>query len=86
MGEDDDRRAVGFALEIVLEPGELFGAEIAEATAFQIDDVDETDEVNAAIIEAVPARTFGALAVAFEVGLAPLFVDDVVLARHVVHL
>ena len=46
MGEDDDRRAVRLALQVGLEPGELLGAKVAEATALQVDDVDKTDEVD----------------------------------------
>src|SRR5580698_9462530 len=51
----DDRRAVGLALQVGLKPGELFGAKIAETTGLEIDDVDEADEVDAVIVEAVPA-------------------------------
>ena len=70
MGEDDDRRRVGLALEIVGEPGELLGAEIAETAGLQVDDVDEADEMDAVLVEAVPAGALGALAVAVEIGLA----------------
>jgi hypothetical protein len=56
--------------------------QVAQAAALQIDDVDETDEVDAVIVIAVPAGALRALAVAFEIGLAALFVDDVVLAGH----
>src|ERR1700688_1829314 len=38
------------------------------------------------IVEAVPARALGALAVAFEIGLAAVLIDDVVLAGHPVNL
>ena len=80
MGEDDDRRAVRLALQVGLEPGELLGAKVAEATALQVDDVDKTDEVDAVIVERIPARALRSLAVTLEIGLAALFVDDVVLA------
>jgi hypothetical protein len=39
----------------LLEPLELFVAERAESSGLQIHDVDETDEVDAGLIEAVPA-------------------------------
>ena len=55
MGEDHDRRTVRLALQIRFEPGELLGAEIAEAAALQVDDVDEADEVDTVIVERVPA-------------------------------
>ena len=48
----------------------------------RFDDVDQTDEMHAAVIEAVPARALRALAVALEIALA-VVVEDVVLAGHV---
>ena len=85
MGEHHDRRRGRAALEVVLEPGELLVAEIAEAAGLEVDDVDQADEVHAVGVEAVPAGALGAAAVALEVELAVL-VEDVVLARHVVHV
>src|SRR5271170_3535549 len=86
MGEDHDRRAVRLAFQISFEPGELLGAEIAEAAALQVDDIDEADEVNAVIIEGIPACALRALAVAIEIGLAPVFIDDVVLTGNPMRL
>ena len=48
------------ALEVVLEPFELLGAEIAEAAGLEVDDVDEADEVHAAGVEGIPAGALGA--------------------------
>ncbi len=70
VGEDDDRRRVRPAVEIIFQPGELVGAEPAEPAGLKVDDVDEADEVHAVGVEAVPAGALGALAVAVEVGLA----------------
>jgi len=42
--------------------------------------------VNAVVVEAIPARALGALAVAFQIGFAALFIDDVVLAGHIMNL
>src|SRR6185369_6807843 len=50
----DDRRAAREAFDVFLEPFELLGAEPAEAARLEVDDVHEADEVNAALIEAVP--------------------------------
>src|ERR1700677_5069691 len=55
MREDDDRLRCRPAFQIVRQPGELFGAEIAETTGLQIDDVDEADEMHACLIEGIPA-------------------------------
>ena len=55
MGEDDDRRRSWLALEIVCEPSELFIAERAHAARFQISDIDEADEMRAAIVKGIPA-------------------------------
>jgi hypothetical protein len=42
--------------------------------------------MNAVVVEAIPALTFGALAVAVEIGLALSLIDEVVLAGHVMHV
>ena len=72
-------------MQIVLEPGELLGAEIAEAAGLEVDDVDEADEVHAAGVEGIPAGALGAAAVALAIEL-DLLVDEVVLAGHVMHV
>ena len=59
MREDDDRRRGALALQIVGEPRELLGAEIAHAARLQIDDIDEADEMHAAMVEGIPAFALG---------------------------
>src|SRR6478752_2730704 len=86
MGEDDDRRRVRFVLDIVGEPGELVGPKPSKAAGLEVDHVDEGNEVNAVIVEAVPTRALGALAVTGEIGLAQALVDDVMLTGNVVHI
>src|SRR6476659_10984812 len=86
MGEDDDWRRVRFVLDIVVEPGELVGPEPSKAAGLEVDHVDEGNEVNAVIVEAVPTRALGALTVTGEIGLAQALVDDVMLAGNVVHI
>ncbi len=86
MGEDDDRRRSWLALDIVREPGELFIAERAHAARFQISDIDEADEMRAAIVKGIPAAALRVLAEAFEIGLAVVFIDEIVLARHIVNI
>src|SRR5690242_2999732 len=86
MGEDDDWRGVRFVLDIVGEPGELVRPEPSQAAGLEVDHIDEADEVNAVIVEAVPTRALGALAVAGEIGLAQALVDDVMLAGNVVNV
>ena len=56
----------------------------AEAAGLQVDDVDEADEVHAALVEAVPAGALRALAESLQVALAVVF-EHVVLAGHVEH-
>src|SRR5580704_2796678 len=65
VSEDHDRRRSRTASDVGLQPLELFSAEIAESAGFEVDDIDEADEMHAVGVEAVPARAFGALAVAF---------------------
>src|SRR5580704_11235133 len=83
MREYDDgcfRRSAG---EVVLEPRELIGTEPAEAAGFQVEHVDQRDEVHTMMIEAVPAagvRVFFAKA-AKELGA--VVADDVMFARYI---
>src|SRR5262249_19559763 len=83
--EYHDRRRGRAILHVGCEPGELVGAEIAEPAGFQIDHIDQADEMHAASVEAVPASALAAAAVALAVELAVL-VEEIVLARHVTHV
>jgi hypothetical protein len=85
MSEHYDRRAGGEPFHVVLQPLQLLLAERAESAGLEVEDVDEPDEVNAFVIEAVPASTCGALAIAVEVLLA-IVAQNIVLARYVKHL
>jgi hypothetical protein len=58
----------------------------SKAAGLEVEHVDEANEVNAVIVEAVPTRALGALAVAGEIGLAQALVDDVMLAGNVVNV
>src|SRR5579863_7621637 len=82
MREDYDRRARGFALEVGFDPFQLVRAEIAAAAGLQIKHVDEGDEMNAAVIEAVPAIGGFASAETLEKCFA-VVADRVVLAGNV---
>src|SRR3984885_3000039 len=86
MSEDDDRRGCGEALHIVGEPGELLSAEYTLTAGLEVHHVDESVEREAGVVERIPARALGVLAVALEVELARRLVDEVVLARHVMHV
>src|SRR5882672_5425991 len=85
MGEHDNGRRFRFALEIVLKPFELRGAEIAEAAGLEVHHIDEADEVDPVGVERIPAGALGAAAVALLIEL-DLFIDEIVLARHVMHV
>src|SRR6202020_2977802 len=80
-----DRRRSGAAFHVGGEPGELIGAEIAEAAGFQIDDIHEPDKVHAAGVEAVPAGALRAASVALVIELA-LLIEEIVFARHVMYV
>jgi hypothetical protein len=84
VSEDDDGRAALEALDVFLEPLELFLAEAAETARLQIDDVDEPDEVHAAFVEALPAGAMRAFTESLQIALA-IVAEHVVLARHVEH-
>src|SRR5579862_9133286 len=77
MREHHDRGTVRPVLEVGVEPCELLGAEIAESAALQIDHVDEAYEVDAVIVVTVPAGALRALAVAFQIGFATVFINNI---------
>ena len=84
MGEDDDRRTALQPLDVLLEPFKLFVAKRAQPPGLQVDDIDEADEVHAALIEAVPPGSLCALAKSLQVTLAVVF-EDIVFAGNVKH-
>src|SRR6202007_884488 len=86
MSKDDDRRGGGEALHIVGEPSKLLGAELAHTAGLEIHHVDESDEMDAIVVEGIPARALGVFAVTLEVRRAGRLVEQVVLARNVVHV
>src|ERR1700761_8539081 len=85
MREHDDRRRFRPPTQVLLEPFDLFGAEIAKTSSLQIDDVDEPDEVNAVSVEGIIACALGAAAIAVAIEL-DVFVEEIVLARYIMHV
>jgi len=81
VGKKHDRRAGRAALEIFLQPLQLFVTERPHASSFQIGNIHETHEVNTFVIEAGPPRALGALPIALEILLAVVG-QHVMLARH----
>jgi hypothetical protein len=86
VSEHHDRRRGGEPLHVVGEPGELLGTQHAHGASLQIHDVDERDKMHAVVVERIPTCALAVLAVALEVGLARGLVEEVVLARHIVHV
>src|SRR5205085_9185127 len=72
-------------LHVLLKPLELLRAEVAKAAGFQVDYVDEANEVDAVAIEAVVAGPARARTIARQIGPAVLLVEQVVLAGHIEH-
>src|SRR6185437_11317884 len=85
MREHHDRRRRRAAFEIGLDPFELLVAEATHAAALEIGDIDQAHDVHAVAVKRIIARALGAAAVALFVDL-DLGIDDVVLARHVMHV
>ena len=71
-------------LDVLLQPFELLVAERAKTAGFQVDDVDEADEMHAALIEAVPTGALRAFAESLQVALA-VVLEHIVLAGDVEH-
>src|SRR5262249_29454231 len=86
MREQQDRRRSRAAFNITFQPFELFVAEIAQTAGLEVDDIDQADEVHAVGIEAVPARALGGFAITLAIDFTLIRIDQVVLARHIVHV
>ena len=72
---------------IRFEPLELLVAKLAQAAGLKIKDVDQANEMNAVLVEAIPTGTFGfdALQVSFTVQFASI-VEHIMLAWHIEHV
>src|SRR5262249_59705022 len=68
------------------DAGKLVGSQSSEPARLEIHNIVQADEMYAVVVEAVPALTLGAFAVAVEIGLSQALVDEVVLAGNVVHV
>src|ERR1051325_7471043 len=55
MSEHDDGRAGAQALDVLLEPVELSRSEVPQAAGLEVQNVDQADEVNAFLVEALPS-------------------------------
>src|SRR5262249_33593846 len=80
MGQDDDWGAASLSREILLQPRDLIGADRSQLLPLVLEHVDEGDEMNALVVEALPARA--SISEAAEVFFAAIE-KDVVLARDV---
>src|ERR1700733_2827342 len=86
MREDDDRRGVGKALDVIGEPSQLLCPKHAHAASLKVHYIVETDEMDSVLVEGIPTGALGILAVPLKIGLEWHLVEVVVLARHVVHV
>src|ERR1700681_3629116 len=67
--EHNDRRAAREMFHVALDPIQLLGAKEAKTASLQIQNVHESNEMNAAVVEAVPASALTPLLSAFAVAL-----------------
>ena len=83
-GEHDNRSARSEIFHVRFEPLELLVAELSQATGLEIQDVDQSNKMDAVFVEAVPARAFAfyAFQITFTVEL-PTTVEHIVLSRDV---
>src|SRR6266404_2969356 len=84
MSENNDRRARPKVLYVGLEPFELLISELSQTAGLEIQDVDQSNEMDAVFVEAVPARAFAfdALQIPFTVKLSAI-VKHIVLSRNI---
>src|SRR5579864_4328452 len=80
MREQHDRSTTGPRSQVVLEPSELIGTQLAHS--LQRTYVYQSHEVNALLIEAVPSAAFRAFAIAFQIQLSVIN-GNIVLAGHI---
>src|SRR5215470_3266098 len=83
MGEDDQRSAAAQTLDIFLEPVELSRPEASHSARFEVEHVDESDEVDPFVVKALPTGARRPVE-ASEVFLAAIG-EHVVLAGNVEH-
>ena len=83
MGEHHEGHAAGESLDVFLEPLELHGPEAPQAAGLVVQDVDQADEVDTLVIEALPPCARGPAEPA-QVLLSAVR-EDVVLARYIEH-
>ena len=81
MGEDHQGRAAGEPLDVLLEPVELRLPEATEPARLEVEHIDQADEVDALVVEALPPGARGPAEPAQI--LLPAVGEDVVLARYV---
>ena len=87
MRENYNRCARSKILYVGFEPFQLLVSELSQATGLEIQDVDQSNEMDAVFVEAVPARAFAfdALQIPVTVEL-PTTVEHIMLARNVKHV
>ena len=83
--QDNDRRASRSASEVISQPGQLVRTKTAHAAGLKPRDIDQGDEMHAAMVEGIPAVAFSILAVARQEGLGATLVEHVVIARNMEH-
>src|SRR5580658_3604445 len=81
--EQDNRSTGGFRSQVVFEPFQLVRTKLAQP--LQGSDIHQSHEVDALLIEAVPASPFAALAVSFQI-LFSIVDGNIVLAGNIEHL
>ena len=80
-------KRIATLLALLDENGAIIGVfltgdnDIAEAVLLEVDHVDERDEMDAAVVERIPAAAGRALAEAPEIGVSRLGVENVMFAR-----
>src|SRR5437868_5727106 len=79
--EDHDWCAGFEVLNVIFQPFELLVTEGSQSASFEVHYVDQADEVNSLLVEAVPAGAFRTFAISFQELLSIVF-EDVMLTWH----
>src|SRR5258705_10551086 len=85
MGKKDDGRAAGVALQIIFQPFQLLVSENAKSAFFDIQDINQPDEMHSLLVEAVTTRTLATFADTFTKFL-PIIIVYIMFPRNIKYL
>ena len=59
MREDDNWRIAAEAFDVIFQPAQLLVAELSQPAGLEVKHIDQSNEMDAVLVEAVPAGALG---------------------------